>query len=213
MLSVFLSEQDYRFEGLHTREVRDLELIEHYVGRSDGLSSMKVTFSNPQGENATAIAATREKKFGPAAERSTQPLKEVVKIVERFEEPKKQDVVEKDEKDQELDNEENRRDEEESPGRVLNPDRIMERVFDLDNERILIKFHREGGQIFCRTVSSFSDNIANMTEVRYIYVLGALGWISSSQQECSCRHPGHQLLFSLWVKGWLWTHFWWCQGI
>ena len=30
--------------------------------------------------------------------------------------------------------------------------RIMERVFDVENDRILLKFHREGGQLFCKTV-------------------------------------------------------------
>lgn len=28
----------------------------------------------------------------------------------------------------------------------------MERIFDLDSERILLKFQRVGGQIFCKTV-------------------------------------------------------------
>ena len=31
----------------------------------------------------------------------------------------------------------------------------MERTFDLYNERILLKFHREHGQIFCKTVEFF----------------------------------------------------------
>ncbi len=38
------------------------------------------------------------------------------------------------------------------PGRVLNTTRVMERVFDVDGERILVKFQRETGQIFCKTV-------------------------------------------------------------
>ncbi len=37
-------------------------------------------------------------------------------------------------------------------GRVLNTAKVMERLFDVDGERILIKFHRESGQIFCKTV-------------------------------------------------------------
>ena len=32
---------------------------------------------------------------------------------------------------------------------------IMERTFDIDGRRILLKFHREKGQIFCKTVEFF----------------------------------------------------------
>ena len=32
---------------------------------------------------------------------------------------------------------------------------VLERVFDLDGDRIMLKFHREGGQIFCKTVDFF----------------------------------------------------------
>ena len=31
----------------------------------------------------------------------------------------------------------------------------MERTFDIDGRRILLKFHREKGQIFCKTVEFF----------------------------------------------------------
>ena len=33
--------------------------------------------------------------------------------------------------------------------------KVLERVFDLEGDRILLKFHREGGQIFCKTVEFF----------------------------------------------------------
>ena len=42
--------------------------------------------------------------------------------------------------------------EDSNPGRVLDTSRVMERIFDLENDRILIKFQREMGQIFCKTV-------------------------------------------------------------
>ena len=40
-----------------------------------------------------------------------------------------------------------------SPGRILDTVHgIMERSFDIDGRRILLKFHREKGQIFCKSV-------------------------------------------------------------
>ena len=42
-----------------------------------------------------------------------------------------------------------------TPGRVLDTRKVLERVFDLEGDRILLKFHREGGQIFCKTVEFF----------------------------------------------------------
>lgn len=38
----------------------------------------------------------------------------------------------------------------------------MERTFDLYNERILLKFHRENGQIFCKTVEFFEPRTPAM---------------------------------------------------
>ncbi len=39
-----------------------------------------------------------------------------------------------------------------NPGRVLDTTKIMERVFDLEDDKILLKFQRERGQILCKTV-------------------------------------------------------------
>jgi len=48
------------------------------------------------------------------------------------------------------------------PGRTLDSTRVMERTFDLYNERILLKFHRENGQIFCKTVEFFEPRTPAM---------------------------------------------------
>ncbi len=47
-------------------------------------------------------------------------------------------------------------------GRSLDSSRVMERTFDLYNERILLKFHRENGQIFCKTVEFFDPRTPAM---------------------------------------------------
>ena len=49
-----------------------------------------------------------------------------------------------------------------NPGRSLDNRRVMERTFDLYNERILLKFHRENGQIFCKTVEFFEPRTSAM---------------------------------------------------
>ena len=49
-----------------------------------------------------------------------------------------------------------------NPGRSLDNRRVMERTFDLYNERILLKFHRENGQIFSKIVEFFEPRTAAM---------------------------------------------------
>ena len=129
-----------RMDGLSKRIVLsdDMELTEEYIGREDGLISMQVTFG------------VAKKEFGPAEGKGA--AREVAKIIERFADRDlpcdSQDGQGADEEDlgdpDDLDSDY-------TPGRVLDTRRVLERIFDLDSDRILIKFHREGGQIFCKT--------------------------------------------------------------
>ena len=129
-----------RMDGLSKRIVLsdDMELTEEYIGREDGLISMQVTFG------------VAKKEFGPAEGKGA--AREVAKIIERFADRDlpcdAQDGQGGDEEDlgdpDDLDSDY-------TPGRVLDTRRVLERIFDLDSDRILIKFHREGGQIFCKT--------------------------------------------------------------
>ena len=129
-----------RMDGLSKRIVLsdDMELTEEYIGREDGLISMQVTFG------------VAKKEFGPAEGKGA--AREVAKIIERFADRDlpcdAQDGQGADEEDlgdpDDLDSDY-------TPGRVLDTRRVLERIFDLDSDRILIKFHREGGQIFCKT--------------------------------------------------------------
>ena len=129
-----------RSDGLSKRIVRsdDMELTEVYIGREDGLVSMQVTFG------------VAKKEFGPAEGKGV--ARDVAKVIERFADKDftsdSQDGQGGDEDDlgdpDDLDSDY-------TPGRVLDTRRVLERIFDLDSDRILIKFHREGGQIFCKT--------------------------------------------------------------
>ena len=118
-----------RMDGLTKRVWKDMELIEEYTGRPDNLIHMDVQFVHI------------EKKFGPAGD--ARGAREIGKITEKYEmkssKPKSSIDVE-DEKTV-------------SPGRILDTVHgIMERSFDIDGRRILLKFHREKGQIFCKSV-------------------------------------------------------------
>jgi hypothetical protein len=86
-----------------------------------------------------------EKKFGPA-DPNKGTSKEVIKISERFEIPDGDHV-----------DDETRA----NLGRVLDTARIMERVFDLDNERITLKFARAGGQILCQQVEFLAPRVSD----------------------------------------------------
>ena len=101
-----------------------------------------------------AIFAIGEKKFGPA-EDSNRGYKEISKIIEKYDDKNAHLETEEDSDDDDDDDDEDE-DDNPHPGRVLNTSKIMERIFDVDNERILLKFHREKGQIFCKTVEFLS---------------------------------------------------------
>ena len=129
-----------RTDGLSKRIVRsdDMELTEVYVGREDGLVSMQVTFG------------VAKKEFGPAEGKGS--AREVAKIIERFADKDfTSDAVDGPGGDDEDLGDPDDLDSDYTPGRVLDTRRVLERIFDLDSDRILIKFHREGGQIFCKT--------------------------------------------------------------
>jgi hypothetical protein len=141
-----------RTDGLSKRIVRsdDMELTEVYIGREDGLVSMQVTFG---------IA---KKEFGPAEGKGA--AREVAKIIERFADKDfstdaqdsffggEEDLGDPDDLDSDF-----------TPGRVLDTRRVLERIFDLDSDRILIKFHREGGQIFCKTAEFLAPQQERIT--------------------------------------------------
>ncbi|TRY78534.1 hypothetical protein TCAL_04253 [Tigriopus californicus] len=130
-LSKFYHES--RSDGLEQRDFKDLEITEKYSGRLDGLQSMKAVF----------IIA--EKKFGPAD--NTKRYKEVAKIIETY-------AGANSIKDAQT----NRgaiidpRDIQANPGRILDTSQIMEKVYDIEDDHIQIKFHRVEGQIFCKSV-------------------------------------------------------------
>ena len=67
-VSTFYS--DARFDGLEKRLFKDLEMMEHYVGRLDGLKSLKAVF------------VIGEKKFGPAE--SAKSSKVIARITGKF---------------------------------------------------------------------------------------------------------------------------------
>lgn len=122
-----------RSDGLDQRIFKDLEITEQYSGRLDGLQRMK------------AIFIIAEKKFGPAD--NTKRYKEVAKIIETysgtnsFKESPTNPEGKSDPSDVQF-----------NPGRILDTSQIMEKVYDIEDDRIQIKFHRVGGQIFCKSV-------------------------------------------------------------
>ena len=76
-----------------------------------------------------------EKKFGPAGGPAGR---EIGRIVENYEISSKND--------QNIDNDSY--DDQFSPGRILDTRHgIMERTYDIEARRILLKFHREKGQV------------------------------------------------------------------
>ncbi len=122
-----------RVDGLSRRVAKDMELIEDYVGRPDGMIRMHVQFVHV------------EKKFGPAD--SSKSSREIGKIVETYEMLKKAksstDTAAEEDEEQEEDEKLTL-----NPGRVLDTIYgIMERTYDLDGKRIMLKFHRERGQV------------------------------------------------------------------
>ena len=141
-----------RNDGLSKRFVRvdDMELTEIYIGREDGLISMQVTFG------------VAKKEFGPAEGKGA--AREVAKIIERFGDIYLTTDVQNDlgANDEDLGDPDDL-DSDYTPGRVLDTRRVLERIFDLDSDRILIKFHREGGQIFCKTAEFLAPHESSVT--------------------------------------------------
>ena len=118
-----------RLDGLTKRVWKDMELIEEYVGRPDRLIHMHVQFVQV------------EKKFGPAGD-TGKSAREIGKIVETYEMHK--DHKAEEDEDQDYDDGYDSF----SPGRILDTRHgIMERTYDIDGRRILLKFHREKGQV------------------------------------------------------------------
>ena len=118
-----------RMDGLTKRVWKDMELIEEYTGRPDNLIHMDVQFVHI------------EKKFGPAGD--ARGAREIGRITEKYEMKSSKPVSSIDAEDVKT----------KSPGRILDTVHgIMERSFDIDGRRILLKFHREKGQIFCKSV-------------------------------------------------------------
>ena len=101
-----------RKDGLSTRESRDWEINDTYIGREDCLVSLQVNFGIP------------DKKFGPA-EDEERSARKILTITERFSLPVGADPKTS----------------------------IAERVFDLDEESIKLKFHREKDRILSSVVS------------------------------------------------------------
>ena len=141
-----------RTDGLSKRIVRsdDMELTEVYVGREDGLVSMQVTFG------------VAKKEFGPAEGKGS--AREVAKIIERFADKDfTSDAIDGPGGDDDDLGDPDDLDSDYTPGRVLDTRRVLERIFDLDSDRILIKFHREGGQIFCKTAEFLAPHQQTIT--------------------------------------------------
>ena len=67
---------------------------------------------------------------------------------------------------------------------------IMERTFDIDGRRILLKFHREKGQIFCKTVEFFEPQ---KREVLGAAVTSHVSQTKSTHSEHSSSKDGGQL--------------------
>ncbi len=127
-----------RMDGLTKRVWKDMELIEEYEGRPPHyLIRMHVQFVQV------------EKKFGPAGD-TGKSAREIGKIVETYGvHPKKHEGKTADgSADANVDDEEDDVYDTFSPGRVLDTRHgIMERTYDIDGHRILLKFHREKGQV------------------------------------------------------------------
>lgn len=101
-----------RKDGLATREAREWEIKDTYLGREDCLISMDVSFGLP------------DKKFGPADDDEARNPRKILTITERYSlpeggEPRKS---------------------------------VAERFYDLEEETIKLKFHREKDRILCQTV-------------------------------------------------------------
>jgi hypothetical protein len=122
-----------RVDGLARRVCKDMELVEEYVGRPDHLIHMNVQFVHV------------EKKFGPAVD-STKIAREIGRIVETYEMAKAKKVGVNNNNNYDTGDKLTL-----SPGRVLDTVHgIMERTYDIDGKRILLKFHRERGQVIFR---------------------------------------------------------------
>ena len=87
--------------------------------------------------------ALQKKEFGPAEGKGS--AREVAKIIERFADKDfTSDAIDGPGGDDDDLGDPDDLDSDYTPGRVLDTRRVLERIFDLDSGRILIKFHREG---------------------------------------------------------------------
>ena len=103
-----------RKDGLATRESREWEITDTYIGREDCLVKMQVSFGLP------------DKKFGPAVDEEVTNRK-ILTIIESYSLPE---------------------------GGVPQKS-IAERFYDLEEETIKLKFHRERDRILCQTVQLY----------------------------------------------------------
>lgn len=101
-----------RKDGLYTRESRDWEIKDTFIGREDCLISLDVNFGIP------------DKKFGPAEDEESRNPRKILSITERYSLP-----------------------EHAEPKKC-----IAERVYNLEEENIKLKFHREKDRILCQVV-------------------------------------------------------------
>ena len=123
-----------RLDGLTKRIWKDMELTEKYVGRPDRLIYMYVQFVQV------------EKKFGPAGD-TAKSAREIGKIIETYEVPEGYSQSSRSGSNSSEAEDEDGLDSI-SPGRILDTRTgIMERTYDIDGRKILLKFHREKGQV------------------------------------------------------------------
>ena len=108
-----------RKDGLATRESREWEITDTYIGREDCLVKMQVSFGLP------------DKKFGPAVDEEARTPRKILTIIESYSLP---------------------------DGGVPQKS-IAERFYDLEEETIKLKFHRERDRILCQTVMMMMDSL------------------------------------------------------
>ena len=108
-----------RKDGLATRESREWEITDTYIGREDCLVKMQVSFGLP------------DKKFGPAVDEEVRAPRKILTIVESYSLPE---------------------------GGVPQKS-IAERFYDLEEENIKLKFHRERDRILCQTVELSGETL------------------------------------------------------
>ena len=117
-----------RKDGLATRESREWEISDTYIGREDCLVKMQVSFGLP------------DKKFGPAVDEEARTPRKILTIIESYSLPE---------------------------GGVPQKS-IAERFYDLEEETIKLKFHRERDRILCQTVMIMMDSLYYIWIIQWI---------------------------------------------